>query len=115
MFEKILNWKLLIAMRRDIPAQYMDSFWHVVMKEGLTVTEYAEIAGVSKSVMSRHLLDIGDYYRSGAPGLGLVTYRLSPHDARAHGVYLTEKGRKLANEARKHAHQYCRHYARGRE
>jgi hypothetical protein len=78
-------------LRRDIPAQYINSFALVAENEGLTVNEYAERSGVSKSVMSRHLLDIGDRFRDGKPGFGLVTSRPKIEDNRAHEVLLTER------------------------
>ena len=48
-----------------MPVQYITSFLLVATDEGLTVTDYAKKAGVSKSVMSRHLLDIGGRSRCG--------------------------------------------------
>jgi DNA-binding MarR family transcriptional regulator len=83
-------------LRRDIPAQYITSFLLVVEEEGLSVNEYAERAGVSKSVMSRHLLDIGDRTRHMEPGFGLITSRPKQEDYRTHEVLLTAKGRAMA-------------------
>jgi hypothetical protein len=49
--------------RGDMPAQYILSFLLVAMDEGKSVSEYAQAVGVSNSVMSRHLLDIGERNR----------------------------------------------------
>jgi hypothetical protein len=55
-------------LRRDMPLQYVYSFLLVAEEEGLGVNEYAKKAGVSSSVMSRHLLDIGEEDRNHNPG-----------------------------------------------
>jgi DNA-binding MarR family transcriptional regulator len=78
-----------------MPIQYVTSFLLVATDEGRTVTEYATKAGVSKSVMSRHLLDIGDRSRHMEAGLGLVTFRPRPENLREHEYMLTNKGRAL--------------------
>jgi hypothetical protein len=51
------------AIRLTMPLQYVISFLLVASDEGKSVSDYAEKAGVSLSVMSRHLLDIGDRIR----------------------------------------------------
>jgi hypothetical protein len=61
--------------------------------EGKSVAEYTRLVGVSKSVMSRYLLDMGPCTRRGTPGLGLVEARkISVDQATLHAVYLTPKG-----------------------
>jgi len=75
--------------------QYVTAFILVAMEEGLSVSEYARRAGVSNSVMSRHLLDIGDRSRHMEEGLGLVTFRPRPENLREHEYTLTNKGRAL--------------------
>jgi hypothetical protein len=57
---------------RAIPITYMDTILMVACNKSKSVSEYAEMAGVSKSVMSRYLLGIGDYTK---PGLGWVAAR----------------------------------------
>jgi DNA-binding MarR family transcriptional regulator len=86
--------------RQMMPLQYLTSFLLVAQEEGLPVQDYAERARVSKSVMSRHLLDIGDRTRTGEPGLGLVTSRPKPMNLREHEVLLTPKGRALVGRMR---------------
>ena len=78
--------------RGDMPAQYIQTFLLVATEPGLGVSEYALRAGVSKSVMSRHILDLGVRHRSGEPGLGLLYTKQNPMNLRAHEVFLTDKG-----------------------
>ncbi len=84
------------ALRATMPLQYVSAFLMVASEEGLGVGDYAERAGVSVSVMSRHLLDIGDRNRHMEEGFGLVTYRANPMELRKHEYMLTDKGRALA-------------------
>jgi len=51
-----------------MPLQYVYLLLTVVVKEGQTVTEYAEKAGVPQTVMTRHLLEIGDRSRDKEKG-----------------------------------------------
>jgi DNA-binding MarR family transcriptional regulator len=85
-------------LRSTMPLQYVMTFLLVAQEEGLSVVEYAERSGVSTSVMSRHLLDIGDRNRHMADGFGLVTYRANPMELRKHEYFLTSKGRALVHE-----------------
>src|SRR5262245_35557529 len=71
-------------LRRDMPLQYVYTFLLVARNPGKTVMEYAKMAGVSQSVMSRHLLDIGPRNRNMEQGFGLVEYAPSPMDLRVH-------------------------------
>src|SRR5579872_2063557 len=85
------------ALRGTMPAQYIKAFLLVAEEQGLGVGDYAKRAGVSVSVMSRHLLDIGERDRNMEDGLGLVTYRSNPMELRKHEYYLTDKGRALVH------------------
>ena len=58
--------------------------------------DYANRAGISQTVMSRHLLDIGERNRHMEPGFGLVTKRANPMNLRQQEVSLTDKGRAVA-------------------
>jgi DNA-binding MarR family transcriptional regulator len=80
---------------QTMPLQYLSAFLLVAGEEGLSVSEYARRAHVSISVMSRHLLDIGDRTRLGEEGLGLVTFRVRPENMREHEYLLTPKGKIL--------------------
>jgi DNA-binding MarR family transcriptional regulator len=87
-----------MRQRGDMPAQYIQSFLLVAMDEGKSVSEYAHTAGVSKSVMSRHLLDIGERNRHMEKGLGLVQSRPNPMELRKHEYFLTPKGHALLDQ-----------------
>ena len=86
------------SLRETMPAQYIRAFLLVAEKEGLGVVDYARRAGVSMSVMSRHLLDIGERNRHMEPGFGLVIKRQDPMNLRRWEVLLTEKGRQVARK-----------------
>lgn len=86
------------ALRSTMPLQYITAFLLVAEEEGLGVVDYAKRAGVSTSVMSRHLLDIGERDRYMEEGFGLVTSRANPMELRKHEFYLTDKGRALVHQ-----------------
>ena len=85
-------------LRHDMPLQYVRTFMLVCLDPGLSVTEYAQRAGVSQTVMSRHLLDIGDRNRYMGPGFGLITKRTNPMNLRQQEVLLTDKGKQVAHK-----------------
>jgi DNA-binding MarR family transcriptional regulator len=72
------------------------TFLLVAMDEGKSVQDYADAPGVSKSVMSRHILDLGDRTRYMEAGLGLMYSR--PSELRKHEVWLTPTGKALAKK-----------------
>jgi hypothetical protein len=83
---------------KTMPARYIKSFLLVAEEEGLGPTDYAKRANVAVSVMSRHLLDIGERDRYMKPGLGWVTCRLNPMELRKKQYWLTDKGRALVHK-----------------
>ena len=85
-------------IRHTMPLQYVTAFLLVAQEEGLGVGDYAKRAGVSMTVMSRHLLDIGERNRSMTEGFGLVTYRANPMELRKHEYKLTERGKSLVRK-----------------
>ena len=85
------------AVRATIPLQHAYTFLLVAQEEGLGVQEYAERAGVAQSVMTRHLLDIGQQTRNRELGLGLVMQRPDPLDLRKHQTFLTNDGKALCH------------------
>lgn len=82
-------------IRHTMPLQYIIAFLLVALDEGKTVGDYAIKSGVSPSVMSRHLLDIGERNRHLAEGFGLVMTKPNVLNLREHTVFLTDKGRAL--------------------
>ena len=85
-----------------MPLQYVAALLLVAEDEGLGVVDYAKRAGVSISVMSRHLLDIGERNRNMEEGFGLVTYRANPMELRKHEYMLTDKGHALLDQITRH-------------
>jgi|SRR5262245_42633581 len=90
----------IIESKRIIPIGCVDTFLMIAANESRSIDEYAEMAKVSKSVMSRLILDIGDATRDHEPGLQWVTARVDPNERRKHEVVLTPKGRILAGRVR---------------
>lgn len=86
------------TIRITMPLQYVVAFLLVAQEELLGVGDYAERAGVSVSVMSRHLLDIGERNRYQEKGFGLVGFRSKPLELRKHEYFLTDKGRAVLHQ-----------------
>jgi DNA-binding MarR family transcriptional regulator len=76
-------------IKKLIPISSLHAFLLVAQQEGLSVNEYAQNAGVSKSVMSRTLREINDI---GHGIKGLVASRRRPMNLRRKEVFLTPKG-----------------------
>lgn len=79
-------------VQHDLPQQLTLMFLLVAEYPGRGVKEYAELAKVSMSVASRHILDLGERNRRMEPGLGLVSSRSSPFELRRKEIELTPKG-----------------------
>ncbi|WP_027565277.1 MarR family winged helix-turn-helix transcriptional regulator [Bradyrhizobium sp. URHA0013] len=99
--EKAFARSLMLALepfreiRSTMPLQYVYTFLQVACDEGSGVTEYARSAGVSPTVMTRHLLDIGDRNRNREEGFGLVTQERDRNDLRRHHARVTPTGKVL--------------------
>ena len=85
------------AIRSTMPLQYVYTFLQVACDEGKGVTEYAQKAGISVTVMTRHLLDIGDRNRQREEGFGLITQERDRNDLRRHHARVTPTGKALMN------------------
>ena len=83
------------TVRPTMPLQHAFTFMLVALNEGEGVQEYAELADVSQSVMTRNLLDLGERNRRREPGYGLVMQRMDPLDMRRHQTFLTPEGKAL--------------------
>ena len=86
------------GIRSTMPMQLAKSFLIAALHEGEGVTELAKRAGVSQSVMSRHLLDIGNRNRHMEEGFGWVASKPDMMELRKHQVTLTPKGVALAHK-----------------
>jgi hypothetical protein len=91
----IQAFELFRKIRPTMPLQYVYTFLLVATHEGMTVTELSKLAEVAQTVMSRHLLDLGDRNRYMEDGMGLVTMKPDRMDMRRHQVILTPQGRAL--------------------
>ena len=76
-----------------MPLQYVLAFLRVVAEEGKGVSEYATAARISNTVMTRHLLDIGDRSRNHEAGMGLVYQKRDLQDLRINRTYATALGK----------------------
>lgn len=86
------------AIRPTMPLQYVYTFLMVATNEGKGVVGYAKDAGVSPTVMTRHLLDIGDRNREREQGFGLVTQERDVQDLRRHHARITPRGKALMHK-----------------
>ncbi|SHI04677.1 DNA-binding transcriptional regulator, MarR family [Bradyrhizobium erythrophlei] len=77
------------------------TFLRVASAEGKGVTEYADAAGVYKTVMTRHLLDLGDRDRHGEDGLGFIQQVRDRKDMRINRAWITHKGASFLDSAYK--------------
>lgn len=80
-------------IRPTMPLQYLHTFLLVCEYEGKGVGEYATMSEVAPTVMTRHLLDIGDRNRSREDGFGLITQERSTFDLRKHYARVTSFGK----------------------
>jgi hypothetical protein len=86
------------GVRHTMPLQYVMSYLQVVMDEGGSIQDYAAKEGISQSVMSRHILDLGLRNRYGdGEGFHLVQTGINPVEPRNREVSLTQRGKGLYN------------------
>ena len=85
-------------LRKTMPLQYVTAFLSVAITEGQNVSEYAKTAGVSQSLMTRHLADLGEINRYHKPGYGLVEAETDMMDRRNQRNRLTAKGQRLVGQ-----------------
>jgi hypothetical protein len=90
--------KPLANLRRSIPLPYVLAFLTVALEEGKPVGTYAREMDVNRWVMTRIMQTIGEKARNGAPGLGLVTIKRTTGYPTRTEVFLTDKGRKVADQ-----------------
>jgi DNA-binding MarR family transcriptional regulator len=81
-----------------MPLQYVTAFLQVAIKEGQTVSEYANILGMSQSLATRHLADIGKTNRYHEDGYDLIEAQNDVMDRRTKRNRLTAKGQRLVGQ-----------------
>ena len=94
-----LLWALkpFVNLRRSIPLPYALTFLTVALEEGKAVGTHAREMNVNRWVMTRSMQTIGDKARNG-PGLGLVTIKRTARRPTRTEVFLSDKGRKVADQ-----------------
>lgn len=103
--EKAFARAMLLALeaftedRHTMPLQYVISFLRVAADEGQGSVEYAKRAGISPTVMTRHLLDIGERNRNREEGFGWISQERDKFDLRRHAAKVTPVGRTLLHKA----------------
>lgn len=99
---QVLLWALkpLFNLRgpRSIPLPYAITFLMIALDEGKGNNAYARAVGIERRAMSRYLRDIGRRARNGGPGLGLIEVRPDPDHPQRTKVFLSEKGRTIADQ-----------------
>jgi DNA-binding MarR family transcriptional regulator len=86
------------SLRATMPMQYVTTFLAVAADEDQNVTTYAKRVGISQSLMTRHLSDLGAINRSHKEGFGLVEADVDAMDRRNRLIRLSAKGKHVVHE-----------------
>lgn len=86
------------SLDENIPLTVVHSFLTVAQHPGEGVMNLSNRVGVSKSTMSRHLLDLSDRLRTGAPGYEVLKRTHDPVDLRGVRYTITAKGTLILNQ-----------------
>lgn len=81
------------SIRPTMPLQYLHTFLLICEEEGKGVGELAALSDVVSTVMTRHILDIGDRDRHRSAGFGLVTMVRDTFDLRRGHAKVTAFGK----------------------
>lgn len=73
-------------------------FLNVVMDEGVNMTELSQRVRISRASVSRNVAALSQWNRHDKPGLNLVLAKEDPSERRRKLVYLTSKGKELAEK-----------------
>jgi len=84
--------------RHAIPLSYVITFLQVAAEKGLSVSDYAAEVGISPTVMTRNLLDVGDRNRHKEAGLGWITQERDRFDLRRNTARVTPSGRTVVRK-----------------
>ena len=90
----------LTAIDPEFPLQWATVFLEIVQNEGSSLKDIAEETGISMSVMSRTIGALSNYRRMGKP-YGIVIVKLAKDDRRRKELYLSAKGKRLAEKLAK--------------
>lgn len=86
----------LTAIDPEFPLQWALVFLEISLDEGASLKDMADRTGISMSVMSRTIGALSNYRRMGKP-YGLVLVRHAKDDRRRKELYLSARGRRLAD------------------
>jgi DNA-binding MarR family transcriptional regulator len=87
-----------INIRETMPIQYVKAFMLVATDEGHNVTWYATKAGITPSLMTRHLADLGTTNRYHDAGFGPIEQYDNVLDRRERLIRLTAKGKGIVGQ-----------------
>jgi DNA-binding MarR family transcriptional regulator len=84
----------------QMPLHFMQIFLHVAQgpPEGLLYRQLEEAMNLTNSSVSRTLDALGDEHRRGYRGYGLIERKPDPQDPRRLRVFLSARGKALANQ-----------------
>jgi DNA-binding MarR family transcriptional regulator len=95
----LLALRPFIKAKPTIPLSYVITALTVAVEENEGVAEYADKCGISPTVMTRHLLDLGERNRLKEPGLGWIQQERDLFDLRKHRARFTSTGAALLRDA----------------
>jgi DNA-binding MarR family transcriptional regulator len=87
----------LTAIDPEFPIQWVLVFAEIAMEEGISLKDVADRTGISMSVMSRTIGALSNARRMGKP-YGLVVVKAAKDDRRRKELFLSAKGKKLAEK-----------------
>ena len=85
----------LAKIDAEFPLQWALVFIEIAKNEGAALKDISEETGISMSVMSRTIGALSNYRRMGKP-YGLVLVKFAKDDRRRKELYLSAKGKRLA-------------------
>lgn len=94
--EAITIVRIFKQLDQYMTAQAMEIFLQVALDEGLSIVDIEKRLTVNRATASRSVQYFTDLYKPGQPGLGLMRTVKHPQDRRMKEVYLTSKGKTLA-------------------
>jgi DNA-binding MarR family transcriptional regulator len=94
----LLALRPFIKAKPTIPLSYVITALTVALDENEGVAEYAKACNMSPTVMTRHLLDLGERNRLKEPGLGWITQERDLFDLRKHRARFTSIGAALLRD-----------------
>jgi DNA-binding MarR family transcriptional regulator len=87
--------------RPKLPIAVLLAFLQVASREGQGVTDYSNEAEVWKTVMTRHLQDLGERDRHGGNGMNFLVQVHDRKDKRVVRAWITRKGAAFLDKAHK--------------